>query len=488
MPASRSSTHLLNYFSIALVYFLRMLVPFFIIVLIGRFYSPQQFGRYAVATSFMSVLGLFLTFGVANVASFEIALWKKDDRQEIAEILRTSGVVLLLFTAAGFAAMGAFLLVLPYSPEIKTIILALALGYFLMAGHSVLTSVFIGIKEMKWIIPSSLANLFAVLIFVVPMIFRRHPLPQVAVSWSLTQLAGVLVTIYYLNKNHYLIPAKSSKTQILYTMKRSFGVGLDNVIYKVGSDLTNIILPFFLLESQIGIFNGAFKPYVLLIAGNQITIQFFLPYLAAALHEDKQKKESLLNIFHKVNVLFTFTLIILPLFFARFLNRFLFGSQLQDSVPFMTFLAVGYLVYYLPPYAAPLKAFKKEWRVLISSSTQVLVNLLAILVLVPRFGIRGAVLAVILAFFSYWLANIVLYLREKLKPVSHPIHYGAYMGVSLGLGFAITALFSPNLVSLLLFEIVNLFLAYWVLLTKKERAGLDSFLKAARTSLPFELS
>jgi len=480
MSKNINSNYISNYISIIFVYFTRMLIPFLIIILIGRFYSPEEFGRYAVATSFMGVLGLFLIFGTSNVTSFEIASLRKGEEElqkKIAEILKTCIIILLIFSVIGLFLMSIILSFINYNKEITKIIIALFFGYFFMAFNSVMCAVFIGIKEMKWIIPSNIANLISVVIIVLPFIYLKKPLYLIALLWSLSQFVGIIVTTYLLKKNGFLVDSKITKSKIYRLIKRSIGVGLDNVIYKLGVNLTNIILPFYLAEVQIGIFNGAFKPFVLLIAGNQITIQFFIPYLASRRNEGKQEKERILHIFHKLNVLFTCTIIIMPLFFSNFLNRFFFGNKLTESIPYMVLMTLGYFIYYLPPYAVPLKAFGKEWKVIYSSLGQLMINLFAIIILVPKYGVKGAVYAVIMAFLAYWLINILIYIKEKIRPISNIFNYFLFIVFSLLNGFLIQTFLYQNIYSIFLFIIINFIVAYLIFFTKKDKRLFISFLK-----------
>jgi len=474
---SKRANYFSNYISILSVYFLRMMIPFLIIILIGRFYSTEEFGRYAVATAFMGVLGLFLAFGIPNVVSFEIAALNRENRREIAEILKTSLLILVMFSIVGSLFMCIILLLLNYSRELIHIIIALFFGYFFMGLNFVLCGVFIGIKEMKFILPSTIASLVSVIIIVLPAIYFRKPLYLVALLWSTSHLIGFAISFFLIKKKNFWQHTRISWEIFFHLIKRSIGVGLDNVIFKLGSNLTNILLPFYLQESQIGIFNGAFKPFVLLIAGNQITIQFFIPYIASRVDEEKQKKEEILHIFHKINAFFTLSIIVMPLFFSVFLNRFFFGNKLLESISYMVLLTAGYLIYYLPPYSTPLKAFRMEWKVIYSSITQVIVNLLAIIILVPKYGIKGAVYAVIMAFASYWLVNIILYISAKLRPVSNISNYLFFIAFSLINGLLIQNLFSQKIYSLLLFLAINLLGAYFVFSNSEERQMIFSLLK-----------
>lgn len=477
------SRHISNYISTVLVYFLRMLIPVIIVILIGRLYSTEEFGRYAVALSFMGVLGLFLTFGVSHVAGYEIASIKPNPLKQpdrIKEILKACITILLFFSGTGLLLMLGGLAVLNYSMALNKIIIAMFFGYFFMAFNSVLSAVFVGIKDMRWIIPSILTTLVSVVVIVLPFILLKKPLPLIAALWSASQFTGIIVSGYLLKRMNLWFSLKSKSREFFRLTKRSIGVGLDNVIYKFGVNLTNIILPLFLTEVQIGIFNGAFKPFVLFIAGNQITFQFFNPYIASRMHEKKKEKEKVLNIFHKINVIFTCSVIILPIFFSGLLNRIIFGNKLLDSIPYMFLLGFGYFIYYMPPYSNALKALGKEWKVVYSSVGQLIINLIGIVILVPKYGVKGAVYAVMLAFLGYWMINAFLYVREKIRPVTNVTYFIIFIMLSFINGFLINRFFNQKFYSILLFLLINSILAYFVFLTRKEKREIFSYIYLRR--------
>lgn len=486
---SYTSNYISNYLSIVLVYFLRMIVPFLIIVLIGRFYSQEEFGRYAVASAFMGVVGLILNFGLSNVVSFEIASLKKEEkeyREKITEILKISVIVFLIFSIMSLLLTGTVLYFINYSAEIKGIIIALFFGYFFMAINFIMSGVFIGMKEMKALIPSYIAILMFTVGVVTPFIFLKKSLYLIASLWSLSQSIGIWIFLFLLKKKSLLVRSEFNKRKIPMFIKRSIGVGLENVVFRLGTNLANILLPFYLTAAQIGIFNGAFKPFVLLIAGNQITFLFFNPYIASKRDDLKREKERILEIFGRVNMFFSCTIIILPLFFSHFINTFIFGNKLLDSISYMALLAIGYLVCYLPPYSFPLKALGKEWKASLSSIGQLIINVFAIIIFVPRYGIRGAVYAILVSFLGYWIVNILVYVMEELRPISNIYPYISFIIFSLLNGLLVKSVFGQIIHAIAFFLAINLIGAYFIFLSKTEKKVLFSYLRRNKTNAPFK--
>ncbi|MDL1967376.1 MAG: oligosaccharide flippase family protein [Deltaproteobacteria bacterium] len=470
--------HLTNFVSVWLTQILSMAIPVIIILSLGRFYSVEEFGIYSVATSFMGAFGIFLTFGVANAVSYEAAVIDKEAKKKMSGIIVSGVIVFASFSIAGFFIIAIALFVLKYHWGIVLIIIMLGFGYWMMGARSLFAAVFLGMKEMSFTAIPAFGVLLATIIFVVPTIYFHKPLWQIAIVWSCCQGVGLVVILWLLYKKGFLTKPQMQRGQTFYLFKRSIGIGLDSVIYRLGANLTNILLPVYLTSYQIGVFNGAFKPFTLLVLGNQCCIQFFSPYIASERYRTKEAIENKLDMLHKLSTFFTLTILIIPLFFANSLCRLIFGDHLAVSAAYMQILTLGYLLYYIPPYSAPLKAIGLEWKVLWSSVTQVIVNLLGLIVLVPMWGIKGAVFSVVLAFTSYWIVNICLYRMEGLTAIKNNV--SKYLGFALLTilsGWLIKQYVTQGLAGIILFLIAVIVLSLVVYWSGAERRMAFAYLK-----------
>jgi O-antigen/teichoic acid export membrane protein len=475
-PGSRQR-YISNYSSVVLVYFISMIIPFLILMMIGRFYPVAEFGRYAIATSFMGTVAILFNLGISNTVSFEIAVIDRQAKAQIAEVLNVGSVCFAIFSLLGLLIVVAALYLLGYRPEILKIIFALAPGYWMMGLNTVWNATFLGIREMKYIVVSSLAVLMAVLLFVIPLIVLKKPLWVVALAWSLSQIAGTAVILFLIGKRGYLKRSKILKDKLSFFMRRALGIGMDNLLFRLGDNLTNILLPLYLTEEIIGVFNGAFKPFVLLVAGTQISIQFFNPYIAAVRDSDKKSKEDILSAFHKLIFFFTFSVTILPLFFAGAINHLIFGSQLSRSVPYMVILAVGYLFANSPPYSSPLKALGLEWKVILSAAAKLTLNIVGVVVLVPLFGLKGAIYAVVVSLIGYWLVNVAIYAYQKIKPISGVPNYILFLLFVLLNGWLLNRFWGEGLPVMLVFLLLNGVGGFFLYLRKTDKTRLLELIK-----------
>jgi O-antigen/teichoic acid export membrane protein len=473
--------HLNNFISVWIVSLLNLILPVVIILCLGRFYEVEEFGNYSVATSFMSAIAVILTFGLGNVISFEVAEITDKDNDKITRIIFSGVIVLLLFSILGLIIIGGLLYILNYHYEIIILIVLLGIGYWSMGATLVFNGVFMGLKEMHLPAISASFVLLTAIVLVIPSLYFHLPLWEIALTWSLSQAVGSVISLWFLSKKNLLKKPMINKDQIVLIIKRSLGIGLNNVISRFGANLIMILLPVYLTSYQIGIFSGAFKPFVLLAFSGECVMRFFSPYIAGVRLISKDKIEEYLSKMHRLVAFFTLTIIILPIFFANPLIKLFFGEKLLESARYMTLLGFGYLICYLPPLSPPLMALGMEWKVIWCSSIRLVVNLIGIILLVPKLGIMGAVISVNIAFLSYWLVTLILYVKENLKPIDSFSNYVVFAVVTFSSGILIKKWASAGLPGAFLFLLITFLISLLVYWSKSDKAVALSYLNRLKS-------
>ena len=214
---------------------------------------------------------------------------------------------------------------------------------------------------------------------------------------------------------------------------------LESVLFRVGLQAVVVMLPWLLTASEIGLYNAAAKPFQIAVLANDCVIQFFLPYLAVVPRGARGELESRLQQFHKAAFFFTATILVSVALFAPSITTILFGDVGAAVTPFMATLACGYIIYYLPPYAGGFKSIGKSRLSVACAVAQLVTILVALPLLVPRFGVWGIVWGVCLAFTVYWLMELWLYHVSDLKPVAGIERYLAFIAFNVAFGLLLKA-------------------------------------------------
>lgn len=444
----------MNFFSIWMVSVFSLILPIVIMLTLGRTYSIEEFGNYSVAASFMGIISIFLTFGLGNVVSFEVASISSNGIDKISSLLISSLIILFCFTALGCSVTWLGLSILNYNKQTANLVILLGFGYWFIGSNSVLGGVFMGIKKMYIPAISSLSILISACLFVFPCLLLHLPVWIVALSWSISQGVGCIATLFFLFHHGYLKNGKPSLKQTKMIFRRSIGIGFDGIISRLGSNLTNAVLPLYLSSYQIGIFNGAFKPFMLLAFASECCLRFSSPYIAGCRYLSKDKIEEQLFITHKIVTFFTVLFLSLPFMFSETIISFVFGTKFIDSAPYMVVLSLGYLIYYLPPQSPPLVALGLEWKVIWCSIAKLFFNFVCIIVLVPKFGIMGAVAAISISLLAYWCVTVLIYFKQKIKPLNNSLRYIMFAVVICFAGYIVQLVESYGVGKIIIFILV----------------------------------
>ncbi len=435
----KSSRHLLNLLATGAAQFLDAVVPTVMVLLIANVYGLEPLGEFCVAMAFASIAALLCGSGIANAVCFEVA--SADDDAE-------SHNAALMAGAIGFA--GCFAVALPllgwaswlvgHGSSMVVLVVTLAIGYGLRALGGLFNAVLRGRREMQVSVWPMLVALLLVAATVVPLLAMRRPLAEVAMAWTACQLCGPIWLFVALRRRGVSGSLNGAWRRLGTIARASWMLTLESVVFRVGLQLAVVLLPLLLTAREVGLYNAAAKPFQLLVLANECVIQFFLPYLAAVPQASRVELEARLQQFHKMAFFFTATTLVLVVVFAPSISSILFGDSGPDVAPFMAVLALGYIVYYTPPYSGGFKSMGKSRLSVICAVAQTTTVLASLPLLAPAFGVWGVVWAVCLAYAVYWLLEVWFYRESRLKAVAGVGRYVVFLLFNLVVGHLLEAL------------------------------------------------
>jgi len=463
----RPPRHLVNLIVTAAVQLLDAVVPVAMVLLIANKYGFDVLGNYCVATAFASIAAVLCGTGAANAVCFEIAS-AGDNKTRQNSILVAGVGVLAGYCVAAISIIVGLPIVLGYNAEMIQLVILLSCGYSLRAVGHLLNGVFRGRREMHMQLWPTLLVLGTVSLTVLPLLVLGRPLSQVVLTWSFCQAIGPLVLAFLLLRRGFFRSVSGARAHLRRIIKLSLTIGLESAVFRMGVQLVVVLLPLVLTAREIGIYNAAAKPFQLLVIANECVIQFFLPYLASVKHRERIVIETYLQRFHKLAFFFTATTIVLAQAFSLTISKILFGDMGTTVAPYMSVLALGYVLYYTPPYCGAFKSIGKERLSVVCATAQLITMMTSLVLLVPVLKIWGVVAGMCLAYTVYWLLEVWFYRQSKLAPVEGISRYLSYLACNVLIGHLLEATIG-GLAAIVLFiccaAVTSLFL-YW---TPQER-------------------
>ncbi|MEJ2537721.1 MAG: polysaccharide biosynthesis C-terminal domain-containing protein, partial [Calditrichia bacterium] len=157
--------------------------------------------------------------------------------------------------------------------------------------------------------------------------------------------------------------------------------------------------------------------------------------------------------------------------FYYFNDFYLLWPRYWPGIDFIPWILLSYFFYGIYVIFTP--AFyitKKSQYMVLFTGTGAILNIVTNIILLPRIGIWGAVIATVAAYLSMFL--LIYFISQKLYPI--PVNLKSLLGVflTIGLGYLIYYIIGPNfLFRAIIFVLLGVF-AFFTALSASERKGL----------------
>ncbi len=398
------------------------LVEFAIEIMLARRLSDTGYGHWSYAQSVFIYLILIVDIGLAVYGAREIARCREQINRFIANIVVVRTLVAVILSAVLFI----YVLRLGIPAHLKTLY---------MGGFSILLAlafnpefVFQGIERMVGIALWRILNYVFFFILVLLIVHRPDDLQRVSWLRGISYIGAVLIL--------WLIIAKITGlprfgdiavNSWLPMLKVSVFIAASTLIVNVYFTFDTLVIGKFLGAQQVGWYSAAYK-VVGQFLGLAIMVQVVFGPVISRWRDNASKLDWLTSALQVV-MLYLGGLIAGGLYFiSDVLIIRLYGQEFLQSVfIFKVLLIVIFLFFYQTIYTTLLLYSGKERLYLWSMSAGGMVNLVLNLIIVPIWGMIGALAATL--FSHLVIAGIAfLFYRYRVQKELHHIHV---LGISM---------------------------------------------------------
>jgi O-antigen/teichoic acid export membrane protein len=387
----------------------QLLTSFTIGVSVARYLGPANAGALAYSVSFVALFSSAAALGLDSIVIRDLAA---KDSAGIAseEILSSAFVLRLLASPAVFLITVAASLVIDHDNQMQLLIVIVASGV-IFQPLSVIDLYFQSRVQSKYVVYAQLAALAVVSIARVVLIHSKAPLMSfAAVTAAETGLwMGGLAYVY--RRHRGSLPKLSASRQVAWRLlQQAWPLALTGVLTSIYINVDRVLVKHLLGNSSAGkyavVVNISTALYFVPIAFGQS----IYPSLIEARRDPKLYEERLQQAFD--TLLWLGVGIALPVtIVAEPLMRLLYGAPYEGSGEALAIVIWSAVVTFLglvTSYWLVAENLQRIYpvRILASLCTCVVLNL----VLVPRWGIRGAAVATV---FAQFVASTVVYAFNK---------------------------------------------------------------------------
>ncbi|MFA5089584.1 MAG: oligosaccharide flippase family protein [Candidatus Omnitrophota bacterium] len=401
---------------------LRNALAFLVLPIITRYLSPKDFGTIALITMVTSFGGIFC-LGLNN-AIYRLYFKYKTNTDRLKEMLSTniiSIVIILILYCGLIIAMFPFLNKFFFNGQLKIIWMILAFIQFSL-GFINLTNQYIfqnNYEGKKWFSNEASATFVTVFLSVILVLTHRFRFEAIIISGLCGELVkGIMIFIQLRRYYGMIFRVKFLKEALSYSWPHT-----PTALFSFGySYLDKILLSKFKGLSQVGILD--------LSSRISLNLKMAMEGMGGVIHPITlellgENTEGAFKKIADISLKFVFLTLFLGLSLILFSKEaiVLFTTKEYHFAVFVVpiyiyyyiFSVLGYISYWLIYYH-----FQKTFWQIPLNAINLSVNTIANIILIPRYGLMGAVFA---AFLSSGVANVIqLYVGMRITRISFNLY------------------------------------------------------------------
>lgn len=380
------------------------LIGFITLPIITRSLGPDGYGTYSYLFVILSYFGFFIDFGYLNYGTNKLCE-KADSEAVIGKIISLQlltvicSYIILIITAWYIFDFEKYVLLLIFS--LTYIAQIFSIRYYYLAENKLYFNSF---AELIGQI------IYASLIF---LIFLHSPSVLVIIIISVTQafVTAVILFLPYIRKNKIKINLNIQYN--LITVKEAYKLGVASKAEGVTSTFIILCTGIFLNEQSVGLYNGAFKIYIIMLTVVQSISYTLMPKIFRMAKDNGGVNIKKLSLIFYIYVSAGFILSLVLIFFSKEIIFIVLGNKFSGSVSILTGFSIT--IFLMPVWMFLALLFlalnRYSYYLIISISSTVLSIIFSIL-MINYFNLTGA--GYVLSMVSFCIIILSLYLLRKI--------------------------------------------------------------------------
>ncbi|WP_347939972.1 oligosaccharide flippase family protein [Peribacillus simplex] len=381
-------------------------------VIYGNYMEPESYGEYNIFLTTVSIVNtLLFSFMSSSVLRFYNSFENNHQQFKVVStyVLTTLGLLLILnvfiFPFKGF----------------EGVFLVCCIGF--IGIINLFTNILRASENIKWfnIIKSliPLCTLFIVLYYVFyGTLNTKNAILSMYIPMGFLSFIMALVFLKQglIRFNSEAYEKKIFKDSIKYGMPLAFS----GLLYLVLSSSNRYLISYFLGNTQVGIYSFAYRIAELSLVN--VTMIIILATHTQLVKEydqfGKQRAEKLLNKYLSLHFIIIIPVVILMTFYVDEFMNVIFPVYSEGAI-IVKFTIIGTMFFTISAYTDKAFQLTKNTRVILKILLICgLLNILLNLILIPKIGIEGAIIATIFTYVVYvWLS---VKLSEKYIKIVFP--------------------------------------------------------------------
>nr|WP_010433902.1 flippase [Vibrio cyclitrophicus]OEE21939.1 polysaccharide biosynthesis protein [Vibrio cyclitrophicus ZF14] len=394
----------------------RVLSSLLITIVIVKYLGPEQFGSFSLALAILTTLGPLVGLGFDSIL-FKKFISQEDDSTSLLQV----SCFLRLVIAAFVIVICTIVNLLTNEPYLY-ILNILVLG-FIFDSFLAFKDFFLAELQNKFYTYSTLVSSVTQLVIVYQLVSDGASIEYFAWSYVIAKAIQsiVLFFLFYKTKRRVIYP-RWRRTLSLNLIKASYPMMLAASIGLLYSLQDQYFIKYFLSEYELGLYAVGIKFVLILVVLPTLISNVFYPSLVSKYNAGTKKEyhyqlQAMYLMFFILGLVLCFFLY----FFSDLIIIKLFGDEFKESTSIMKIYSLLLIVSFFQSLNNKVLILNNLQSVIFKRATfALIVNAILNIILIPRFGIKGAaystITSEILVLISYCLrkdTRFIFYLQIK---------------------------------------------------------------------------
>lgn len=399
---------------------------------ITRYLGRDGFGDYATVLAFFSFFSAMLDLGLYSVATREISRKNADEKKIMGNVFA------LRIVASSLVVIIAPILVffLPYSQEVKTGILLVAVAYMMASSYMVLNGIFQKNLRMDKVAITELFGKAIQVAFIIIAVRNNWGFTAIILSLLINMVFAFVVVLFLSRRYVKFLPIFDFVYWKKF-LKMSFPMGASALITFLYFKMDTILLSLLKGSEEVGIYNMAYKILENITFFPAMIVGLVLPLFSMYIFSNKKSFRKIADKTYKVFFLIVIPLIVGVLFLAEDIIYIIGGNDFLISANVLRILVFALAFIFYGNFFNSILLSANLQKMLMKILTVCAVfNITLNLILIPKFSYMGAagvsvvteMLVVLLT--AYFTAKKVNY-TPSIKGFGRIIFSGLVMTVFL---------------------------------------------------------
>lgn len=379
-----------------------------LIVYVARILGAAEYGKFAFALSFVSVVVILANLGLSEITTRELSREKEIEKEIEKEFSSIFSLKILLSIGALFLMLiGSFFITT--DPVIQKVIWILAIFILISSFFSIIYAFLrarqkmeyeAGIKIFQYLIITGIGFL---------VLFKFPTVENLSYAYL---FANLIVLIFVLSFFHSRIQSlRLSWNKVIWKkfLKMSWPLSLGFMLGWIYILIDSIMLGFFGKMIEVGWYNAASKITIITIIPATLISRSFYPVLSRFFKESREKLQSAWDYQIKLMIILALPVMTGGVALAPKIISFFYGPDFIPSIlafQFLIFVAGISFLYY--PFAIALVVSNQQKKHFVLILAGILINIVLNFILIPKYNFLGAAVSTIITSFIIFLSAIFL--------------------------------------------------------------------------------